>query len=185
MLIPTLVSKDWLNANIYSVVIDDCPTLQYLCERARELSSLSNLDDRIAAMKELALVALPRNAVALRHDMDIEPRERDYYRAFVYKPTDAQKRLSYALVRGIACCRYYHSLLFILLKECGVVATAYGKFLPSGLGYTWVKAMDNHGGPVIIDLFSESLTRAGIIELDYADPTGKYQKPDVAWIFAN
>lgn len=180
------VSRNWLGATIYGVTIDECSLLQSYCERARELRSLSNLDDRIAAMKELALEALPKNAIALQHDPIIDARERNFYRAFVYQPTEEQQRLSYALTRGLACCRYYHSLLFILLKECGVVATACGKVpIPGSVGYTWILAYDNSGGPAIIDIFRESLTRTGLTEMDYADPTGKYQYPCFAWVFAD
>lgn len=178
------INRNWIGATVFGVTIDDCPALRYLCQQAREWRSMSNLDDRIAAAKEQVLAALSRNAVALAQESSINSAEREYYHAFVYKPTDAQKQLSYALIRRVACCRYYHSLLFILLKECGIIATACGKIPPNGTGYTWVLAFDNRGGPVIIDLFRESLVRAGLTELDYEDPTGKYQDTGYAWAFA-
>lgn len=180
------ISRDWLGASIYGVTIDDCPALQDLCRKAREWRSMLDLDDRVAAAKEQVLEALPRNAVVLAKAKGVNPDAQEYYRLFVYRPTAEQKNLSYALIRRQACCRYYHSLLFILLKECGVIATACGKFpIPGSVGYTWILAYDNSGGPIIIDLFHESLTRTGITEMDYADPTGKYQDPGFAWVFAD
>lgn len=178
------VSKDWREAKVYGVVIDDCPDIQYLCRKAREWLNMPNLDDRIAAAKEQVLERLSKNAVVLKNSETKSMVEREFYRNFVYRPTPEQSKLSYALRRGIACCRYYHALLFILLKECGVIATACGKTLPDeGIGYTWILAYDNRGGPIVVDLFRESLTRAGVTEIDYADPTGKYQDPGFAWVF--
>lgn len=178
------VSKDWREAKIYGVLINDCPDIQHLCQKARAWSSLDNLNDRIAAAKEQVLETLSKNAVVLKSAETKSPEVQEFYRNFVYRPTPEQSKLSYALRHGLACCRYYHALLFILLKECGVIATACGKFpIPGSVGYTWILAYDNSGGPIIIDLFHESLTRAGITEMDYADPTGKYQDPCFAWVF--
>ncbi len=179
-----LINRDWREAKIYGVVVDDCSDLQHLCRKAREWIGMGNLNDRIAAANEQVLETLSKNAVVLKSAKTKSPEEQEFYRNFVYRPTPEQSNLSYALRRGIACCRYYHVLLFILLKECGVIATACGKFpIPGSVGYTWILAYDNNGGPIIIDLFHESLTRAGIREMDYADPTGKYQDPGVAWVF--
>ena len=178
------ISKDWREAKVYGVVIDDCSDIQHLCRKAREWLNMENLNDRIAAAKEQVLETLSKNAVVLKNSKTKSPEEREFYRGFVYRPTPEQSKLSYALRRGIACCRYYHALLFILLKECGVIATACGKFpIPGSVGYTWILAYDNSGGPIIIDLFHESLTRAGTTEMDYADSTGKYQDPGLVWVF--
>lgn len=176
------VSKNWLNASIYGVVIDDCPQLRHLCQNAKAWRSLENLDDRIAAAKAQVLEVFTKNAVALKNTAQTTE-EQIFYHSFVNQPTEEQTNLSYALRKHMACCRYYHALLFILLKECGIIAKAYGKIIPDSVGYTWVLAMDNNAGPMIIDLFSESLTRANITELDYVDPTGKYQNPGFAWVF--
>ncbi|MEK9183334.1 MAG: hypothetical protein AAB849_02385 [Patescibacteria group bacterium] len=178
------VNRDWREANICGVFLDDGQALRDLCRRAGEWRSMPHLNDRIAVAKEQVLASLFRNAVLLKSTAETQ-QELDYCRAFVHKPTEAQRNLSYALAWGIACCRYYHALLFILLKECGVVARACGKQLPDGIGYTWIVAMDNSGGPVIIDLSKESLTRAGRNDLDYDDPTGQYSEPGHVWVFAD
>ncbi|TAN33038.1 hypothetical protein EPN28_03490 [Patescibacteria group bacterium] len=180
--------RQWVGENIFDVQMDDeyrfigC----HLRLAREQASSPQGIGARLAAVKTLVLAALPHNAVVLANDTKLDEDARQTYHRFVFSPSPEQAKLSFALSHAIACCRYYHAYLFVLLMEAGLQARACGKMLPGlGFGYTWVVVAGEGGEEVVVDLFAETLAKAGRSELGYRDPSGKYQNPGLVYQFSS
>lgn len=163
---------DLIGKSYCGVTIDDTPELRWWLDLAERGTNGLCFEKQLIFLTSVIGSEL-RNAKSLSHDPQISELQQKMYHDLVWKSSDFPN-LSNALKMKAACCRYYHTLFYVLAAhlKLGRAVVLYGKMIPGmNFGYTWVVVEDPTGKDVIIDIYEQT---ARFDEDYYEDSSGKY-----------